>query len=108
MGCPAHPRELLKLGFETAESTVSKYMARHRGPPSQTWRTFLRNHACPKRRKLFNEAVASQRESIRSQLAVFLHDKHSRTSEPLATRAKRRSRTALAVSGVEAGKSGTM
>jgi Homeodomain-like domain len=32
--------ELLKLGFEIAESTVSKYMMRHRGPPSQTWRTF--------------------------------------------------------------------
>jgi hypothetical protein len=32
---------------------------------------------------LFNEAVASQGESIRSQLAVFLHDKHSRTSDPL-------------------------
>jgi hypothetical protein len=37
--------ELLKLGFEIAESTVSKYMIRHRGPPSQNWRTFLRNHA---------------------------------------------------------------
>jgi len=37
--------KLLKLGFEIAESTVSKYMIRHRGPPSQTWRTFLRNHA---------------------------------------------------------------
>jgi len=37
--------ELLKLGFEIAESTVSKYMARRSGPPSQTWRTFLRNHA---------------------------------------------------------------
>jgi hypothetical protein len=37
--------ELLKLGFEIAESTVSKYMIRRRGPPSQTWRTFLRNHA---------------------------------------------------------------
>jgi hypothetical protein len=32
---------------------------------------------------LFNEAVASQGESIRSQLAVFLHDKHSRTADPL-------------------------
>jgi len=32
---------------------------------------------------LFKEAVASQGESIRSQLAVFLHDKHSRTSDPL-------------------------
>src|SRR5262245_4261498 len=37
--------ELLKLGFEIAESTVSKYMLRHCRPPSQTWRTFLRNHA---------------------------------------------------------------
>ena len=47
MHCSA-PRihgELLKLGFQIAESTVSKYMIRRRGPPSQTWRTFLRNHA---------------------------------------------------------------
>lgn len=45
LGCAAHPRELLKPGFEVAESTVSKYMIHHRGPPSQTWRTFLHNHA---------------------------------------------------------------
>jgi hypothetical protein len=32
---------------------------------------------------LFQEAVASQGEAIRSRLAVFLHDKHSRTSDPL-------------------------
>jgi len=44
-GAPRIHGELLKLGFEIAESTVSKYMTRHRGPPSQTWRTFLRNHA---------------------------------------------------------------
>ena len=37
-------RELLKLGFEI-ESTVSKYMIKRRGPPSQRWRTFLRDHA---------------------------------------------------------------
>jgi len=37
--------ELLKLGFKIAESTVSKDMVQHRGPPSQTWLTFLRNHA---------------------------------------------------------------
>jgi len=36
--------ELLKLGFEVAQSTVSKYMCRGR-PPSQSWKTFLRNHA---------------------------------------------------------------
>jgi hypothetical protein len=44
-GAPRIHGELLKLGFEIAESTVSKYMVRHRGPPSQTWLTFLRNHA---------------------------------------------------------------
>ena len=45
MGRPAIHGELLKLGFELAESTVSKYMIRRRRPPSQSWRTFLRNHA---------------------------------------------------------------
>jgi hypothetical protein len=44
-GAPRIHGELLKLGFEIAESTVSKYMIRRRGPPSQTWRTFLLNHA---------------------------------------------------------------
>jgi hypothetical protein len=44
-GAPRIHGELLKLGFQIAESTVSKYMIRRRGPPSQTWRTFLRNHA---------------------------------------------------------------
>jgi transposase InsO family protein len=36
--------ELLKLGIEVAQSTVAKYMDRRRGPPSQGWKTFLRNH----------------------------------------------------------------
>jgi transposase InsO family protein len=44
-GAPRIHGELLKLGFVIAESTVSKYMARRPGPPSQTWRTFLRNNA---------------------------------------------------------------
>ena len=44
-GAPRIHGVLLKLGFKVAESTVSKYMMRHPGPPSQTWRTFLRNHA---------------------------------------------------------------
>ena len=44
-GAPRIHGELLKLGFTIAESTVSRYMVQHRGPPSQTWRTFLRNHA---------------------------------------------------------------
>jgi transposase InsO family protein len=37
--------ELLMLGIEVAQSTVSKYMARGRAPPSQSWKTFLRNHS---------------------------------------------------------------
>src|SRR2546428_5453248 len=37
--------ELLKLGFEVAQSSVAKYMVKRCGPPSQGWRTFLRNHA---------------------------------------------------------------
>src|SRR3954454_7717680 len=34
-----------KLGIEVAQSSVAKYMVKRRGPPSQGWRTFLRNHA---------------------------------------------------------------
>jgi hypothetical protein len=37
--------ELLKLGFEVAQSSVAKYMVKRCGPPSQGWRTFLRNYA---------------------------------------------------------------
>jgi transposase InsO family protein len=44
-GAPRIHGEQLKLGFEVAESTVSKYMIGRRGPPSQSLRTFLRNHA---------------------------------------------------------------
>ena len=44
-GAPRIHGELLKLGFEIAELTVSKYMVKRRGPPSQSWRTFLHNHA---------------------------------------------------------------
>ena len=44
-GAPRIHGELLKLGFEVAESTVSQYLVKRRGPPSQSWRTFLRNHA---------------------------------------------------------------
>src|SRR6266849_3120320 len=44
-GAPRIHGELLKLGIEVAQSTVAKYMARGRGPPSQGWKTFLRNHA---------------------------------------------------------------
>ena len=44
-GAPRIHGELLKLGFEVAQSSVAKYMVKRRGPPSRGWRTFLRNHA---------------------------------------------------------------
>jgi hypothetical protein len=43
-GAPRVHGELLMLGFEVGEATVSRYMPRRRKPPSQTWRAFLRNH----------------------------------------------------------------
>jgi hypothetical protein len=44
-GAPRLHGELLKLGISLSQSTVAKYMRRHPRPPSQTWRTFLTNHA---------------------------------------------------------------
>ena len=44
-GAPRIHGELLKLGIKVAESTVAKYMVRRPRRPSQTWRTFLCNHA---------------------------------------------------------------
>ena len=43
-GAPRVHGELLKLGIDIGETSVGKYMVRHRRPPSQTWRTFLKNH----------------------------------------------------------------
>ena len=43
-GAPRIHGELLKLGIDIGETSVSKYMGRHGRPPSQTWRTFLDNH----------------------------------------------------------------
>src|SRR3984893_10997501 len=45
LGAPRIHGELLKLGFAVAQSSVAQYMVKRRGPPSQGWRTFLRNHA---------------------------------------------------------------
>ena len=43
-GAPTIHGELLKLGIDVAERTVSRLMPERRTPPSQTWRTFLTNH----------------------------------------------------------------
>jgi transposase InsO family protein len=44
-GAPRIHGELGKLGLTVSQATVAKYMIRRRRPPSQTWRTFLTNHA---------------------------------------------------------------
>jgi len=44
-GAPRIHGELLKLGIEVSQSTVANYMPRCSRPPSQSWKTFLRNHA---------------------------------------------------------------
>jgi putative transposase len=43
-GAPRIHGELLKLGIDVAERTVSRLLPKRRTPPSQTWRTFLANH----------------------------------------------------------------
>ena len=44
-GAPRIHGELLKLGIDIGETTVAKYLVHPRRPPSQTWKTFLSNHA---------------------------------------------------------------
>jgi transposase InsO family protein len=43
-GAPRIHGELLKLGFQISQATVSKYLVRRSKPPSQSWRSFLNNH----------------------------------------------------------------
>jgi len=43
-GAPRIQSELRLLGYEVADSTVAKYMIKHKKPPSQAWRSFLKNH----------------------------------------------------------------
>jgi putative transposase len=44
-GAPRIHGELMKLGFDVSQATVSRYMPRRGYPPTQGWRTFLRNQA---------------------------------------------------------------
>jgi transposase InsO family protein len=43
-GAPRIHGELLKLGIEISERTVSRLLPKRRPKPSQAWRTFLANH----------------------------------------------------------------
>jgi hypothetical protein len=72
-GAPRIHGELLMLGIEVAESTVGRYMVRRHRPPSQGWKTFLRNHAAGiASLDLFVERLISsiRRESLH-HLVVF-------------------------------------
>src|SRR5260370_38404386 len=44
-GAPRIHGELLNLGIDIGQTSVAKYMAKPRRPPSQGWKTFLNNHA---------------------------------------------------------------
>ena len=44
-GAPRIHGEMLKLGIDIGQTSVAKYMVRRRSRPSQSWKTFLRNHA---------------------------------------------------------------
>jgi len=44
-GAPRIHGDPPKPGFEVSQASVAKYMVKRRGPPSQGWGTFLRNHA---------------------------------------------------------------
>jgi putative transposase len=45
LGSAEAARRTAQAGIEVSQATVAKYMVKHRKPPSQTWRTFLENHA---------------------------------------------------------------
>ena len=59
-GAPRIHGELLKLGFEVAQSSVAKYMVKRRGPPSQGWLTFLRNHGPDSYARYYNDVFVTQ------------------------------------------------
>jgi RES domain len=70
-GAPRIHGELLKLGFEVAQSSVAKYMVKRRGPPSQRWRTFLHNHVPVFYAALARStAVAELRPGIGDSIAI--------------------------------------
>jgi hypothetical protein len=76
-GAPRIHGELLKLGFEVAQSSVAKYMVKRRGPPSQGWRTFLRNHA-PSIAAMVGRTLSPLRQSVgfrHAQPAVLAEDR---------------------------------
>ena len=66
-GAPHIHGELLKLGFEVAQSTVARYMCRHSRPPSQGWRRFSATMPTASRRSTF---LSCQRSRSRSSIVL--------------------------------------
>lgn len=77
-GAPRIHGELLKLGIEVSQATVSKYMRHPNKPPSQTWRTFLSNHTeCLAAMDFFTVSTAGFR--VLYVFIVLSHDRRQVT-----------------------------
>ena len=63
-GAPRIHGELLKLGIDVGQTTVAKYMAKRRSPPSRGWKTFVHNHA---------DAIASMDMFVVPTISFRLH-----------------------------------
>jgi hypothetical protein len=72
-GAPRIHGELLKLGIDIGETSVSKYLIRHREPPSQTWRTFLDNQVKAMVSVVFT--VPTIRFQVRYVFLVLAHER---------------------------------
>ena len=79
-GAPRVHGELLKLGLDISDTTVSRYMLRSRKPPSQTWRNFLDNHIEPLigsvRRECLDHVVVLNKRHLHRILAKYFDYYH--------------------------------
>src|SRR5205823_14742048 len=77
---PLFPYTTLFRSIQISEASVAKYMVRHRKPPSQTWRTFLKNHAA----QLASVDFFTVPTALFQVLFVFIvmrHDRRRRSEE---------------------------
>src|SRR5436309_6326371 len=93
-GAPRIHGELLKLGIAVSQATVSKYMLRPRRPPSQAWRTFLKNHARHLIALDFFTVRSTRRRGTRAEAnrTTSLYRAPPAAPTPPATRVARRGR----------------
>ena len=92
-GAPRTHGELLKLGIDLGQTTVAKYMVKRRRPPSQGWKTFLRNHADALHRWI---CLSTQRSRFLYGLVILRHSRRellaripSRCTAKLSERGRR-------------------